>query len=117
MKKLVSLLSAGLLAFNLLMPVKAENLETRIKASEIQEEITIDGKLGEEAWQKAEKVHGFYFKKENKDAANTLAYICQDKKNLYIAFDCSAKPEEIRATETKRDGIVRDDFAGIMIEP
>lgn len=48
----------------------------------------------------------------------TEAWVCADKKNLYVAFRClDSQPQRMRVSETQRGGNLRnDDFVGIDID-
>lgn len=79
----------------------------------------IDGRLDDLCWRAATHAVGFY--RYNGSAPipqQTEAWICCDRKYLYLAFHClDSEPGRIRASETQRDGdIWHDDFVGVDID-
>ena len=81
----------------------------------------IDGVLDNPLWEKeALKIENFlqYTPKEKgTPSEKTVAYIGYDTKNLYIAFRCfDSEPKKIRASVTKRDNIIDDDWVIIFLD-
>jgi len=80
--------------------------------------ITIDGRLDEVSWQKAEARSLDYFYKVEKptDQQNTIFRMLWDEENLYAHFTC--EDQYITARETKRDGQpYLDDCAELFLIP
>ncbi len=82
--------------------------------------IKIDGVLDEAAWQHATKIN---MDTETRPGENiparitTVAYLLEDGKNLYVAFDArDPNPSEIRAYLRDRDSAWNDDFVGIILD-
>ncbi len=81
----------------------------------------IDGVLDNPLWEKeALKIEDFLQfapKEKGEPSEKTIAYIGYDKKNLYIAFRCYEKdPKKIRATITRRDNIIDDDWIVVFLD-
>jgi hypothetical protein len=86
----------------------------------VQEPVTIDGILDDEAWLQALQVN---LDTETNPGENipakvkTIAYLMEDGQNLYIAFDArDPNPSEIRAFLRDRDSAYNDDFVGVVID-
>lgn len=80
--------------------------------------ITVDGKMDEAIWQKAEKRSLSYFYNIEKatDQQNTEFRMLWDEENLYVFFECADR--FITAREKKRDGAPYfDDCAEIFLIP
>jgi hypothetical protein len=94
---------------------------TRIKAVNINRNITITGRLSDPLWSKAQKVELTNKVKPNdtgKALQKTYAEVLCNKSSLYIGFIClDTQPSRIRAHITDRDKITSDDYVGIMIDP
>ena len=79
----------------------------------------IDGLLDDACWKDAIHAKGFYrFQSQEGISEQTEAWMCADKKNLYIAFHClDSHPELIKASETQREGnLNHDDWVGFAID-
>ncbi len=81
----------------------------------------IDGILDEALWEnQALKIEDFvqFAPKEGDEPTEiTTAYMAFDRKNLYFAFRCRDKqPDKIRATITKRDNIMEDDWVVVFLD-
>jgi cellulose/xylan binding protein with CBM9 domain len=87
----------------------------------------LDGKLNDLCWKKAALLSGFTLYNREKFPKNkTEAFVCYDKKNLYVGLRCYDKilnPElqmrqKFKAAEKKRDGIVfKDDSIELFVDP
>jgi hypothetical protein len=80
----------------------------------------IDGILDDPCWNEAPSVDSFYNGETGVPSPErTLAYICYDSKNIYVAFKCfDREPRKIKAMETKRGGMLfKDDLVGVNIDP
>jgi len=82
--------------------------------------VTIDGNLDDAAWQQALQIS---LDLETNPGENiparvkTVAYLMEDGKNLYVAFDArDPNPSKIRAYLRDRDSAYSDDFVGIVID-
>ncbi|MCD6505593.1 carbohydrate binding family 9 domain-containing protein [Candidatus Poribacteria bacterium] len=92
----------------------------RIQAVKTDQPPVIDGKLDDLCWKKAPLAHPFIDSYTSKVAPDqTEAYVLYDEKALYVAFKCfDSQPDQIKATETKRDGNPwGDDFVEVAIDP
>jgi len=82
--------------------------------------IKIDGVLDEAAWQHATKIDIDIETKPGENTpspVSTVAYLLEDGKNLYVAFDArDPDPSEIRAYLRDRDSAWNDDFVGITLD-
>jgi hypothetical protein len=79
----------------------------------------IDGKLDEEAWQKAAVLKDFYQIQPGDNvppSKPTEVLIGFDSKFLYLAFKATDEPDKVRATVAKRDNIFNDDYVGFMLD-
>lgn len=93
-----------------------------INAVEVNSPPEIDGKLNDPCWKKASKIDKFFIYSNNKVAKfKSVAYVCYDKKALYIAVKCfDPKVKNLKADidVTEKDGKVwRDDCVEVMINP
>ena len=82
--------------------------------------VTIDGNLDDAAWRQALQIN---LDVETNPGENlparvkTVAYLMEDGKNLYVAFDArDPNPSKIRAYLRDRDSAYNDDFVGIVID-
>ncbi len=86
----------------------------------VESSVTIDGNLDDPAWQYALKiaVDTETHPRENVPAmVQTVAYLMEDGRNLYIAFDArDPDPSQIRAYLRDRDSAYNDDFVGVVID-
>lgn len=80
----------------------------------------IDGDLNDPVWQKCAPYSAFLTFKPvigNPAEESTLTYTAYDANNLYFAFLCYDKtPDLIKATLTQRDGILEEDYVGVIID-
>ncbi len=79
----------------------------------------IDGKLEEEAWQKAVVLKDFYQIQPGDNippSRPTEVLLGFDSKFLYIAFKATDEPDKVRATVAKRDNIFQDDYVGFYLD-
>ena len=79
--------------------------------------ITLDGKLDEPAWQKAQKITLFYLHNSDKEAPRTTeAMMLWDDKNIYIA--ARLKDDDIYTRFTKNDqSLWEDDVFEVFFAP
>ncbi|MDJ0940306.1 MAG: DUF5916 domain-containing protein [Woeseiaceae bacterium] len=82
--------------------------------------ISIDGVLDEDEWRDATRIE---IDTETRPGENvpakvrTVAYLVEDGKSLYVAFDAEdPNPEKIRAFLRDRDSAFNDDFVGIVLD-
>lgn len=82
--------------------------------------ITVDGELNELVWKQALKIELSYEVNpaENIPAAvNTTAYVFEDGKNLYVAFNAlDPNPDKIRAYLSERDNLWKSDYVGVALD-
>ncbi|MBN1273520.1 MAG: carbohydrate binding family 9 domain-containing protein [Candidatus Aminicenantes bacterium] len=80
----------------------------------------LDGKLDDDVWQTAAKFTTFktYNPDYKKDPSQkTVVYLAYDEDNLYVAFRCfDTEPDKIKATVSKRDTLVSDDWVGFVLD-
>ena len=97
---------------------QTENLATAVRTS-IQ--ISVDGRLNEEAWHRAQKIDGF-IQKEPKEgeliSEPTEVRIVFDDMYLYLGIICfDSQADKIVANEMRRDGELKDnDYFEIYID-
>jgi hypothetical protein len=80
----------------------------------------IDGQLDDACWAQAIPFEGFYSSEWDGPAPeHTSGLICSDDKALYIAVVCRDRtPNDIVATETRRNGdLSDDDYVRLAIDP
>lgn len=80
----------------------------------------IDGRLDDPCWQSAPRLEQFgCIGIEQAPPEVTIAYICVDENNLYLAVDCQDRtPEDIVANETRRGGdLSKDDGIEFRLDP
>jgi hypothetical protein len=98
----------------------AKEVRPSLNAVRSQLAVTIDGKLEEPVWKRAEAYTEFKtFEPEvGKPISElTLAYAAYDENNLYFAFDCrDSRPDLIKASMTKRDNIFSEDLVGVILD-
>jgi len=92
-----------------------------IAANKSQEDIKIDGKLNEIAWEKAIPLKDFYqFEPKYGDKASfpTKVKVIYDSHSIYFGFECEdPEPELITAKITKRDGdLPKDDGVVVLLD-
>jgi len=92
-----------------------------IAANKSQENIKIDGRLNEAAWEKAMLLKDFYqFEPKYGEKASfpTKVKVIYDNHSIYFGFECEdPEPELITAKITKRDGgLDKDDGIVIMLD-
>lgn len=112
--------ATGLLALLILAPLPATVAANAIDLPRTDLEIRIDGILDEEAWEGATRIEldTETWPGENIPApVKTVAYLLEDGKNLYVAFDAQdPNPRAIRAYLRDRDSAYDDDFVGIVLD-
>jgi len=93
---------------------------TYIESAKFNQDITIDGQIDEEAWQKAPRyteLITFQPRIGEKMSENTIVYSAYNDQNLYFAFQCfSSNPDQIQATMTSRDRIFNEDWVMVMLD-
>jgi hypothetical protein len=81
--------------------------------------IKIDGDLGDAGWRGAAKAGNFAEHEpgdQTKPAVDTEVFITYDANNLYVAFMCYDKPEEVRASFCERDKVFADDLVFLCLD-
>ncbi len=97
----------------------APNTDLKVLVTRAAAAPRIDGRLDDAVWTNARVLENFTEVDPGDNVrpkVKTQAMIAYDDENLYVGFNCSDDPKDIRATITDRDGIFRDDFVGIMID-
>lgn len=72
----------------------------------------IDGRIDEAVWQQAAQVTDLIQREPDTGqpvSEKTIVYICYDKNNLYVAFNCFDDPKKITAKEIGRDATLRSE--------
>lgn len=81
---------------------------------------TIDGKLDDEAWQKAPHISEFktWVPDYGKDMSEkTEVYYAYDRENFFVAFRCfDSEPDKIKSSVTSRDNINPDDWVCVNLD-
>ena len=88
------------------------------KVANANEHITIDGKMNERIWQKAEtrSFNSFYRVEQPQDKQETKFRMLWDKEHLFVLFECA--DQYLTAREKNRDGEpYYDDCAEIFLIP
>ena len=78
----------------------------------------IDGDISDAAWRQAAKVAGFELSKGGKPQQQTVAWLCADKANLYIAFKCHEDNMGHLTANVAQDGgrVWEDDCVEVFID-
>lgn len=115
-----ALIYALIAAATVLMSSAANAEPLSWKAPRTQEEIRIDGRLDEAAWENAVEIS---LDLETRPSNNTPAgvqtecYVLYDDRHVYVAFRAhDPEPEKIRARFTDRDSSWSDDFVSITFD-
>jgi len=99
-------------------PNKDRQLE--IVLSRLSTSPKIDGVLDEDCWKEAVRIGNFAEfqpKEGTKPPVKTEVLLGYDDENLYIGFICyESDVTKIRATLTKRDELVNDDFVNFIVD-
>ena len=75
------------------------------------ETITLDGKLAEDAWHRAQPLSFHVPVSHARPRTKTIGRLCWDEKYFYVAFE--AEDADLRAERTERDSeVYRDDVFG-----
>ncbi|MDO8586907.1 MAG: carbohydrate-binding family 9-like protein [Armatimonadota bacterium] len=78
--------------------------------------IVVDGVLNDAAWNDAEPVRLRLHDDSGFPKMDTLARLCYDDQDLYVAFDC--RDTEIQATIAEKDGpIFNEEVVEVFIDP
>ena len=93
---------------------------TRFRAIPSDESITIDGRLAEPVWQRAEPITEFLQKDPDQGqpiSYETVVYVAYDDEALYVAAICNQPRESARVQNLRRDFSYNDnDLFGIAID-
>ncbi len=93
----------------------------KVHATKTSKPLTVDGKLDEEVWQRAELATDFWQKFPSADVKaklKTTAQIAFDDKFLYFAITCYDSVKNYVAPSLKRDGSIREsDGVAIILDP
>jgi hypothetical protein len=95
------------------------NLKPNLNVPIITSKITIDGDLGERAWQEAAVATNFsenYPREKRRPPIGIKAYMAYDAENVYVAYVIEDDPARIRAHMNDRDNIWQDDYAGMLLD-
>jgi len=108
------------LLFPSFLPAQPEEPK-RVTALRTEEKITVDGRLDDPAWEKAEEISNFiqFQPERGKPAAfRTSTKVLYDRDYLYVGFSCQDKePEKVIARLTKRDAdLEEDDSVSIYLD-
>ncbi len=100
-----------------------ENPPKSISGLKIEENLNINGKLDETAWQKTEVAKDFFKQfpdQGGKPTFDTQVKILYNKKNLYLGFVCfdSLGKKGVRVPDLQRDfGFFDYDLVGVALDP
>lgn len=93
-----------------------------VTISRTSQAVTIDGSLGDAAWQQATKYETWYETNPGDNiepSVKTVGYVTYDDRFLYVGIESSdPKPSDIRAVYGDHDQISgnSDDFAGVILD-
>jgi len=89
------------------------------QATRAEEPPTIDGRLDEEVWARAEPIEHFVVYNELRLAAyETVARLAWDEQALYVAFECfDPAPEEVESPPRARDRHEQVDSVEVLVDP
>jgi hypothetical protein len=90
-----------------------------LKISRAAGSIKIDGDVNDEGWRGAAKAANFAEHNpgdQTKPDVNTEVLITYDDDNLYVAWLCSDRPGEVRASFCERDRIFSDDYVILCLD-
>ncbi len=103
----------------ILFPV-ISHAQPSIKAVFVSKSPVIDGKLNDEAWDKAYVIGDLVQREPNSGqpvSEKTLLYICYDVNQLYIGIKCFDDPAKITAKEMARDAnLANDDRVQVILD-
>lgn len=122
MKKFGSVVTAFFLAAAVWAaqePVRKPDKANAVRAVRFESKPLIDGSLQEAMWQRAATLTGFRQTQPGDNIAptyETIAMIGYDEKYFYIGIRAFSKPAEIRATMTRRDNILKDDYISVFLD-
>lgn len=90
-----------------------------VEAVYVETPPVIDGQLDDPCWAQAFPAEAFYYVDRNRPATHeTHAYLCVDRRRLYVAFRAVDDPTHIAAYQTKRGGGMRtDDRVMVLLDP
>jgi hypothetical protein len=98
------------------------NLKPEIYVTWTDQKIKIDGRLDDEAWQRAVPYEPFFFQQEPQDrepsSEKTRVMVLQDEQMIYFGIQChDSEPDKIFASTMRRDtNIWRDDVVELLID-
>ncbi|MCF6176462.1 MAG: DUF4838 domain-containing protein [Victivallaceae bacterium] len=96
------------------------DLKFQVKTLKAGEQIKLDGKLDDKAWQTSSKIYLRPYRKDKKSSISTMVYSVKDGKYLYFAFDCK-EPAINKMSFSKRkadDGFIwRDSSVELFLNP
>lgn len=114
------LLILGSLLFVQSRPLKHDSTRYVIKAYHVHRKVSLDGKLKDPAWKKAQWVTVDYEIQPTDGVPapqKTYAAIMYNHTTLYVGMICKdTHPKEIRAHISDRDNMFNDDYAGIILD-
>jgi hypothetical protein len=111
----------SIVLLSLLLTASAQAVPTRLGVTKLTGAITIDGDVGDAAWQSAASVDGFveYFRGDNTaPPAKTTGRIAYDAEAVYVAFTSDdPRPADIRAPLVDRDKVLGDqDYVAVLLD-
>lgn len=98
---------------------RANAARPTIPGVRISEPPKIDGDLSDSCWKSAPSVTDYYSTSDaSRFSETTTTWLCYDKKNIYIAFDCKdSQPDKIVVQQCKRGGNIDcDDWVGLDLD-
>jgi len=91
-----------------------------VQAVYVDQPPVIDGKLDDACWSQPARLEGFFVPSVDRAVPDeTIGLVCVDDKAIYVGFICKDRtPEDIKATETRRNGeIGNDDSVALALDP
>lgn len=102
-------------------PARAEDERPRIEPTRVQAAPAIDGRLDDEAWQRASLplTEWLTYNPLNGDRLpqHTEVWAAYDDRSLYFAFRClDPEPKGVRGSLSRRDNMWNDDWVGLSLD-
>jgi hypothetical protein len=91
-----------------------------IQAHYISKPPKIDGQLDDPCWKECQELSDFVQynpQHGGNPTEKTMAWLCYDQDNLYVAFHCfDSEPKKVTAHITRRDYAANDDVVGVILD-
>lgn len=98
-------------AITIVLPATAQADRPVMSAVKASEQPKIDGDISDQCWKDAQPISDFYYPQDGSKASEpTTAWVCYDKKHIYVAFySKDSQPGAIVAEQKKRGGSMNSD--------